>query len=428
MIYTVEVINQLGESLVFELARPELTGLAIKNIDGLSPGKANINTTPIASHDGSVFNTARISDRNIVFTFIPLDIGYDTVEDARLKLYKYFPIKKEVMLIFTTENRTVSIMGKVESNEAKIFSKQEEIKISLICTDPYFYDLNILKESFSTLTPMFEFPFECNMGDRYEETKHEDNRYDSYHVNTYTFTSLGDIIGWDTDHFYLKKDLTWIKFTLETYSYRTASSSTSKGQMYYNGESVIWNACPDRTEGSTDTHDYTVQSPKAGDTFYTTTPNGEGYPEQILTIEAFAEGRPIIFGDIEQFAEGNIIYTGDADTGVIMRIHALGTAKNITIFNLSTSEQFSISDEAVTAIVGSSITAGDDIEICTMVGQKSITLSRAGTTYNILNAVDKNSDWFMLKKGDNIFSYTIEVGETSDLQFVIESNILYEGI
>ena len=87
-----------------------------------------------------------------------------------------------------------------------------------------------------------------------------------------------------------------------------------------------------------------------------------------------------------------------------------------------------ISDEAVTAIVGSSITAGDDIEICTMVGQKSITLSRAGTTYNILNAVDKNSDWFMLKKGDNIFSYTIEVGETSDLQFLIESNILYEGI
>ena len=122
------------------------------------------------------------------------------------------------------------------------------------------------------------------------------------------------------------------------------------------------------------------------------------------------------------------MYTGDADTGVIIRIHALGTARNITIFNLSTSEQFSISDEAVTAIVGSSITAGDDIEICTMVGQKSITLSRAGTTYNILNAVDKNSDWFMLKKGDNIFSYTIEVGETSDLQFVIESNILYEGI
>lgn len=427
MINSIEVINYLGESEVFELARPEKLGLAIKNIDGLGPGKANVNTTAIASYDGSVLDTVRLGNRNIVITFLMLQYE-NTIEQARLTTYKYFPIKKEVTLIFHTDSRDVSIKGIVESNEPNIFSKDEETKISIVCPDPYFYDLGSTKQSFSTLSPLFEFPFECNMGDSYEETKHEDNRYDSYHINTYSFESLSDIIGWENNHFYLKRDLTWIKFTLETYSYYTASGSTSKGQMFYNGESVIWNSCPDITKGSTDTHDYTVQSPKAGDTFYTTTPNGEGYPEQILTIEAFAEGSPLVFGNIEQFAEGNIVYTGDADTGVIIRIHALGTARNITIFNLSTSERFSISDEAVTAIVGSSITAGDDIEICTMVGQKSITLSRAGTTYNILNAVDKNSDWFMLRKGDNIFSYTVGVGETSDLQFVIESNILYEGI
>ena len=303
MINSIEVINYLGESEVFELARPEKLGLAIKNIDGLGPGKANINTTAIASYDGSVFDTARLGNRNIVITFLLLQYE-NTIEQARLTTYKYFPIKKEVTLIFHTDSRDVSIKGKVESNEPNIFSKDEETKISIICPDPYFYDLGFTKQSFSTLSPLFEFPFECDMGN----------------------------------------------------------------------------------------------------------------------------DKPIIFGNIEQFAEGNIVYTGDADTGVIIRIHALGTAKNITIFNLSTSEQFSISDEAVTTIVGSSITAGDDIEICTMVGQKSITLSRAGTAYNILNAVDKNSDWFMLKKGDNIFSYTIGVGETSDLQFVIESNILYEGI
>lgn len=427
MINSIEVINYLGESEVFELARPEKLGLAIKNIDGLGPGKANVNTTAIASYDGSVLDTVRLGNRNIVITFLMLQYE-NTIEQARLTTYKYFPIKKEVTLIFHTDSRDVSIKGSVESNEPNIFSKDEETKISIVCPDPYFYDLGFTKQSFSTLSPLFEFPFECNAGDEYSETKHENNRDDSYHINTYNFTSLGDIIGWENNHFYLKKNLTWIKFTLETYSYRTASSSTSEGQMFYNGTSVIWNKCPDRTEGSTNTHDYTVQSPKAGDTFYTTTPSGAGYPEQILTIEAFAEGKPLVFGNIEQFAEGNIVYTGDADTGVIIRIHALGTARNITIFNLSTSEQFSISDEAVTAIVGSSITAGDDIEICTMVGQKSITLSRAGTTYNILNAVDKNSDWFMLRKGDNIFSYTVGVGETSDLQFVIESNILYEGI
>lgn len=431
MINSFEVINYLGESEVFELARPEKLGLAIKNIDGLGPGKANINTTDIATSDGSVFDIARLGNRNIVITFLLLP--YDnTVEEARLTTYKYFPIKKEITLIFHTDNRDVYIKGHVESNEPNIFDEHETAKISIICPDPNFYDVAVAKSSFSTLTPMFEFPVESETVYTIEETQHENSRTDSYHVNDYSFTNFSEYFSYSGGRFTLLKDIVNLTFTLETYSYRTASSSTSEGALYYNsgdGDVMkIWNKCETRFEGDSVTGTYTVQGAKAGDSFFTKTPSGAGYPEEILTIAVDVIGQQIVFGNIEQFAEGNIIYDGDSDVGILIHIHATGTVRNVAIYNLSTNEYFTISDEAIVAIVGSSISAGDKIEISTLIGKKSITLIREGTPYNILNAVDKNCDWFKLRKGDNVFSYTVEVGLTTDLHFEVESNILYEGI
>ena len=65
MIRSVTVENYLGDSITLELMRPEKSGFIVKNIEGLGPAKANINTTDISTNDGSIFNSSRLTQRNI---------------------------------------------------------------------------------------------------------------------------------------------------------------------------------------------------------------------------------------------------------------------------------------------------------------------------------------------------------------------------
>ena len=132
-------------------------------------------------------------------------------------------------------------------------------------------------------------------------------------------------------------------------------------------------------------------------------------------------------GRIQNQTEKTIVYSGDAEIGVTIAIHAIGEARNITIYNTGTREIMRIDTDKLKAFTGSGIIPGDEIVICTVKGQKSITLLRNGKTTNILNCLDKNADWFQLAKGDNIFAYTVEEGR-ANLQFRIENRIVYEGV
>lgn len=132
-------------------------------------------------------------------------------------------------------------------------------------------------------------------------------------------------------------------------------------------------------------------------------------------------------GEIKNETEQVVVYNGDAEIGVTITIHAIGEASNIMIYNTGTREVMRIDTDKLEKFTGSGIIAGDEIIICTVKGNKSITLLRNGKTTNILNCLDKNADWFQLAKGDNIFAYTAEYGSTN-LQFKIENRIVYEGV
>ena len=160
MIKSVIVTNHLGESLEMVLANPYETGFAITSIKGLGPSKSSINTTDIATSDGSVFNSARVNKRNIVLSIT--FVGNESIETLRQKTYKYFPVKKRLTLEFITDNRFLGIVGYVESNEPNIFSSAESCQISIICPDPNFYssgdDGTVITE-FNSFTSLFEFPW-----------------------------------------------------------------------------------------------------------------------------------------------------------------------------------------------------------------------------------------------------------------------------
>lgn len=132
-------------------------------------------------------------------------------------------------------------------------------------------------------------------------------------------------------------------------------------------------------------------------------------------------------GEIQNSAEQVITYNGDAEIGVTIIIYAIGEASNVTIYNAGTREVMRIDTNKLAALTGEGIVAGDEITIKTTKGDKSITLLRGGVTTNILNCLDKNADWFQLVKGDNVFVYTAETGN-SNLQFRIENRVIYEGV
>ncbi len=132
-------------------------------------------------------------------------------------------------------------------------------------------------------------------------------------------------------------------------------------------------------------------------------------------------------GSIQYATEKSIYYTGDAEVGIMITIHAVGTVGNITIYNTGTRETMRIDNEKIATLTGSGIINGDDIYISTLKGDKHITLLRDGVYTNILNALSKDSDWFQLAKGDNIFAYTADTGAIN-LQFKIENRVVYEGV
>lgn len=307
MIYSIVVTNYLGDRIKLELGKPDVSGFLIKSITGLGPAKANVNTTEVSTNDGSLFNSARLSQRNIVLDMVFINTVYgESIEDLRQKSYKYFPLKKSVELTIETDNRYVKTTGYVESNEPNIFSSQEGTQISIICPDPYFYsageDGNNVT-NFYTIDPMFEFPF-----------------------------------------------------------------------------------------------------------------SNESLDEPLL-----------VFGEIQIKTEGVITYYGDSEIGVMIYIHAIGPATNINIYNTETREVMRINTDKISSLTGKGIVASDDIVINTAKGEKSITLIREGVSYNILNCLDKNTDWFTLAKGDNIFAFTADSGVTN-LQFRVENKVIYEGV
>ncbi len=307
MIYSIVVTNYLGDRIKLELGKPDVSGFLIKSITGLGPAKANVNTTEVSTNDGSLFNSARLSQRNVVLDMVFINTIYgESIEDLRQKSYKYFPLKKSVELTIETDNRYVKTTGYVESNEPNIFSSQEGTQISIICPDPYFYsageDGNNVT-NFYSIDPMFEFPF-----------------------------------------------------------------------------------------------------------------SNESLDEPLL-----------VFGEIQIKTEGVITYYGDSEIGVMIYIHAIGPATNINIYNTETREVMRINTEKISSLTGKGIVASDDIVINTAKGEKSITLIREGVSYNILNCLDKNTDWFTLAKGDNIFAFTADSGVTN-LQFRVENKVIYEGV
>ena len=160
MIKSVTITNHLDESIKLDLFNPEESGFIIKSIEGLGPVKANINFKELATNDGAIDNSARLSSRNIVMSLQFMESP--SIEETRLKSYKYFPIKRNIKFLIETDSRICETIGRVETNVPTIFSNAEGCQISILCSNPYFYSAGengTNQTIFYGTEPLFEFPF-----------------------------------------------------------------------------------------------------------------------------------------------------------------------------------------------------------------------------------------------------------------------------
>lgn len=139
MLTKVEVRNTAGQVLTLPL-QDISGGYTLKSISGLDPVKASIVTSSFANRDGVEFESALRSFRNPV-----LKIGFapdwiaSTPKQLRDNLYKWFMTKKQVELRFYEDSGlVVTIVGRVESNDAPRFTSDPDATISIVCFLPDF--------------------------------------------------------------------------------------------------------------------------------------------------------------------------------------------------------------------------------------------------------------------------------------------------
>lgn len=157
MINSITVVNHIGDSLEMILKEPHKSGLHLYDIGGVGPGEADINITEYATTDGGTFASSRLTSREVVMMIRFL--AAPTIEDSRHRMYRYFPIKKPVQLIFDTSNRRSYLNGYVKTSNPVIFNKETYAQVIVSCPDPYFYSEETGQIIFSGITPEFEFEF-----------------------------------------------------------------------------------------------------------------------------------------------------------------------------------------------------------------------------------------------------------------------------
>lgn len=140
--------------------------------------------------------------------------------------------------------------------------------------------------------------------------------------------------------------------------------------------------------------------------------------ENMFVFPFAIEVAGIPFSEIALGEQKTIINGGDVETGVIIKLNALGTVLNPKIYNVDTSDRMTLSVE---------MQAGDEITINTRKKEKSITLLRDGVQTNIVGKLDAGSTWFNLIPGDNVFTYEAdELPENLQCTFIINNQ--FEGV
>lgn len=118
------------------------------NIDQQTAATASLSTVVTGGVDGDYVNNAQAQPRSIV-----LDLRIiSEVEKTKRLLLQYFKLKKQGILTWTQNERTLQIQGMVESIELPRWTNAALMQITIHCSQPFWetvdYIVNELREFF----------------------------------------------------------------------------------------------------------------------------------------------------------------------------------------------------------------------------------------------------------------------------------------
>ncbi len=124
------------------------------------------------------------------------------------------------------------------------------------------------------------------------------------------------------------------------------------------------------------------------------------------------------FGSIIHETRKIISSSSSVETGLIIELYAVNTVKNPVVYDVLNSTHIALN---------LTMEQGDRIVINTNPGEKSIKRVRGGFETNVLGHIIRDSEWFLLSAGDNVFTYGADEGMDS-LQVTITTRNLFEGV
>lgn len=113
----------------------------------------------------------------------------------------------------------------------------------------------------------------------------------------------------------------------------------------------------------------------------------------------FVDLTPVTIHDVltTDDTSGNVInVVGSVKTGASVSFTAPQALSDFTLYHTTPSGQLR------TMLVSAPLETGDVVKLNTVPGQKSITLTRGGTTSSLLYALQPQADWLLLERGENL--------------------------
>ena len=152
--------------LQFVSARGDILNLVnnenffLTNVDGLTKGATSLSSSVTGGLDGDTVGNIQAQPRPIV-----LDLRINPVVDvekAKREILKVVKIKQYGALIWTKNDRTVTITGLVESIDMPRFSKAVTMQISLHCEQPFWEDVEKVVSQISDAISLHYFTDKYN--------------------------------------------------------------------------------------------------------------------------------------------------------------------------------------------------------------------------------------------------------------------------
>ena len=109
------------------------------NMDGQTAASGAISSASNGDADGTSVNSVRVDHRSIIFD-LRIKSGVN-VEQAKRKILSVIKIKQRGTLVWTQEDRTLTISGIVENIEMPRWANAVTLQVTMYCNQPYWEDI-----------------------------------------------------------------------------------------------------------------------------------------------------------------------------------------------------------------------------------------------------------------------------------------------